>query len=307
PDRREAALWSLGQIGRQPNETLRERVLDRLLAHFEGEELRQEAGAALVEAWGARIVAELSGRGLPPSLVRQGAEALAAVGGQLLLKALRVERDAAVLAALAAALDSRVVEIPAGEFLMDDEERKVYVDAFRIDKYPVTNAQYKRFVEATGHSPPRHWEGGNYPAKKAAHPVVYVTWHDAVAYAEWVGKRLPTEEQWEKAARGTDGRGYPWGDWEKGRCNTWEANIGDTTPVGKYSPGGDSPYGCVDMVGNVWEWTTTQCEPGHPGRVVRGGSWLVYRDNARCAVYGWDHPDFSYVHRGFRCVSPISP
>lgn len=330
PDRREAALWHLGQMTNQLNKALRERVLDRLLAHFQKEKLRQEAGIALVEAWGARMVTELSGHGLPLSLVRQGAEALAIVDGkllieafrteetpslrkvlikaldrlddQVLLEALQVERDTAVLAALAATLDSRVVEIPAGEFLMGDEGRKVYMDAFRIDRYPVTNAQYKRFVEATDHSPPRHWKDGNYPAEKAAHPVVHVTWHDAIAYAEWAGKRLPTEEEWEKAARGIDGRVYPWGDWEEDPCNTWEANIGDTTPVGKYSPGGDSPYGCVDMAGNVWEWTATGSSDY---REVRGGSWYHYQDLARCACRGRSIPDDSNDFRGFRCGSSI--
>ncbi len=331
PGRREAALWHLGQMTRQSDEALRERVLDRLLAHFQGEELQQEAGAALVKTWGARMVAELNGRGLPPSLVRQGAETLAVVDDpllleairteetpslrevlvkaldrlddQMLLEALQMEPDTAVLAALAAALDSRVVEIPAGEFLMGDRKRKVYADIFWIDRYPVTNAQYKRFVEATGHPPPRDWKDGSYPTEKATHPVVYVTWHDAVAYAEWAGKRLLTEEEWEKAARGTDGRVYPWGDWEEGRCNTWEAGIGDTTPVGQYSPGGNSPYGCADMAGNVWEWMATGSSDY---REVRGGSWYYYRDYARCAYRSRSLPNASDYFRGFRCVSPIS-
>ncbi len=186
---------------------------------------------------------------------------------------------------------------------MGDEKRKMYVDAFRIDKYPVTNAQYSRFVGGTDHSPPRHWEGGAYPAEKGTHPVVYVTWHDAVAYAEWAGKRLPTEEEWEKAARGSDGRAYPWGDWEEGRCNTEEAGIGDTTPVGQYSPGGDSPYSCADMAGNVWGWTATR--EGR-GRVVRGGSWDFYRGRARCAYRFRLFPIYSYDYGGFRCISPIS-
>jgi formylglycine-generating enzyme required for sulfatase activity len=284
PDRQEAALWSLGQMGRQPNEALRERVLERLLAHFQGEELRQEAGVALV-------------------YIRE-----AEIDDRVLLAVLRGEPDAGIVATLAGMLDRKVVEIPAGEFLMGDEKRKVYVDTFRIDKYPVTNVQYRRFVEATNHSPPGRWVGGACPAEKALHPVVYVSWDDAVAYAEWAGKRLSTEEEWEKAARGTDGREYPWGDWKEGRCNTWEVGIHDTIPVGRYSPRGDSPYGCADMAGNVWEWTASSWEPGSSRRVVRGGSWGDNRDFARCATRRWSGPVTSVLSGGdvgFRCVSPV--
>jgi formylglycine-generating enzyme required for sulfatase activity/energy-coupling factor transporter ATP-binding protein EcfA2 len=258
-ERREAALWSLGEMGRQPNESLRERVIERLMTHFQGEELQQEAGAALAMVWGIRMLDELRGRQAPPSLRKRGMDALAE------------------------AMDLMMLEVPAGEFLMGKEKRTVYVAAFQVDKYPVTNAQYKRFVDATKHSAPRHWEGGMYPDGKAVHPVVHVTWHDAVSYADWADKRLPTEEEWEKAARGTNGREYPWGDWAEGRCNTRESGIGDTTPVGQYSPGGDSPYGCVDMAGNVWEWTSSEYETGSDRRVVRGGSWDLYQFYARCA------------------------
>ncbi|MFL7837849.1 MAG: formylglycine-generating enzyme family protein [Candidatus Promineifilaceae bacterium] len=118
---------------------------------------------------------------------------------------------------------------------------------------------------------------------KSGHPVVYVNYHDAVGYAEWAGMFLPSEEEWEKAARGSDGRMHPWGDkWRDGCCNTDEAGIGTTTPAGRYSPQGDSPYGCVDMAGNVWEWTESWFDAAKARRVVRGGSWNVNQVSARC-------------------------
>ncbi len=323
PERREAALWSLGQMGRQPNEVLAERVVERLLEHFlreeqetvtveaEGveeawevarfrpDELQQEAIAALVEIWGIQLIAELSQRQVLPFLLEQAAMVLAE------------------------AMDSMVVTIPAGEFTMGSREasdekpiHKIHLDTFRIDKYPVTNAQYKRFVDATGREPPAHWKDGTYPPDKAIHPVVNVTWHDAVAYAEWAGKRLPTETEWEKAARGADGRVYPWGDeFDKDKCNTKESGIKDTTPVGQYSPGGDSPYGCCDMAGNVWEWTSSikKSYPYDPedgredadasgNRVLRGGSWDLISDWARSAYRVHVVPSYRLINGGFRCV-----
>jgi len=195
--------------------------------------------------------------------------------------------------------------IPAGEFLMGEERRPVYVEAFYIDKYPVTNAEYKRFVDATGYPMPMHWRSGNYPEGKADHPVTQVNWDDAAAYAQWAGKRLPTEEEWEKAARGTDGRIYPWGDeWDKDRANTCETRIFDTTPVGKFSPQGDSPYGVADMSGNVWEWTT-----GTGGRVLqplRGGTWDATHDSARCFSRLPYTPRRRNDYIGFRCAISVA-
>jgi len=148
-----------------------------------------------------------------------------------------------------------MVLVPAGEFYFGPDRVKLTLPDFYIDRYPVTNAEYKKFVEATGAPEPTHWRRGTWPEGKADHPVVNVTWEQAAAYAEWAGKRLPTEEEWEKAARGTDGREWPWGStFDPSRCNTNESGIWDTTPVGKYSPAGDSPYGAADMAGNVWEW-----------------------------------------------------
>ncbi|MBM3238448.1 NACHT domain-containing protein [Candidatus Poribacteria bacterium] len=149
--------------------------------------------------------------------------------------------------------------IPAGEFQMGSHDggnnekplHTVYLNAFYIDVYPVTNTQYRKFIEATGHPKPQYWndESFNQPQQ----PVVGVTWYDAMAYAEWSGKRLPTEAEWEKAARGgLVGKKYPWGDEEPNdKKANYAENVGKTTPVGSYPPNG---YGLYDMAGNVWEW-----------------------------------------------------
>ena len=204
-----------------------------------------------------------------------------------------------------------MVYIPAGKFLFGEMREERELPKFWIDKTPVTNAEYKRFLDANPDHPVPYAKEGwaqlynwdrqsrTFPSERADHPVVLVTWYDAVAYAEWAGARLPTEEEWEKAARGTDGRKYPWGDWERGRCNTTEACIFTTTPVGQYSPDGDSPYGCVDMAGNVWEWTTTRDAVDW---VVRGGSFVNDRLYARCAFRDWDLPDSGLRFYGFRVV-----
>jgi len=168
-----------------------------------------------------------------------------------------------------------LVLVPAGEFLMGSDpakdkdaqgdeqpQHRVYVSEFYIARCPVTNVQYAAFVKATKHKAPGHWENGRVPSSKENGPVVYVTWHDAVAFCEWLSRetdrnfRLPAEAEWEKAARGTDGRIYPWGNEQPTAelCN-FTNNVRGTTPVGRYSPRGDSPYGCADMAGNVWEWT----------------------------------------------------
>jgi formylglycine-generating enzyme required for sulfatase activity len=202
-----------------------------------------------------------------------------------------------------------MILIPAGNFLMGDEKQSVHVDAFYIDKYPVTNAEYAKFVEATSYPPPPNWEetGGNYPPDMANHPVAFVNWFDAQEYAAWAGKRLLTEAEWEKAARGTDGRVYPWGDWfDKAMCNASEAGIGGTTPVGKYSPFGDSPYKVCDMAGNVWEWTANDWAPGSSSKVQRGGSFVNPGSYARCAYRYLGVPEPRNPNVGFRCGMSVS-
>jgi formylglycine-generating enzyme required for sulfatase activity len=230
-----------------------------------------------------------------------------------------------------------MILIPAGEFLMgsdpnvdkdasDDEQPQhtLYLPDYYMARTPVTNAQYAAFVQATGHRQPIHWEGGKPPEGKEDHPVNYVSWYDAVAYCDWLADvtgrlyRLPSEAEWEKGARGSDGRIYPWGDqWDEGRCNSAEGGPGDTTPVGAY-PEGASPYSLLDMAGNVWEWTRSTYKeyPYNPAdgredldapysfrRVVRGGAFRYYRWVVRCATrYGFS-PHSRFRNGGFRvCV-----
>jgi hypothetical protein len=196
------------------------------------------------------------------------------------------------------------VWVPPGEYILGGElgfdvQVARLEQGFFIGRAPVTNSEYVRFVAATNHEPPKHWRGGTPPQEMANHPVVYVSWHDAVAYAEWAGGRLPSQEEWEKAARGSDGRAYPWGDdFDPGRCNTKEGGAGTTTPVDRYSPQGDSPYGATGMAGNVWEWTAS--EQGDV-RVLRGGSFDA-QSLARCAFRLRSFPDGRFRLNGFRVV-----
>ena len=198
-----------------------------------------------------------------------------------------------------------MVYIPPGEFLMGDGKKPAQVEGFYIDRYPVTNADYAPFCEETGHTKPPPWHNtGTYPEGKADHPVVQVKWSDAVAYAQWAGKRLPSQAEWEKAARGTDGRKWPWGDeFDKSKCNTFETDVGTTTPVGQYSPEGDSPYGVGDMAGNVYEWTANGS--GQVLMPLRGGSWNEFKDEARCAAQRKHTPHRKNDFIGFRCAVDV--
>jgi formylglycine-generating enzyme required for sulfatase activity len=206
-------------------------------------------------------------------------------------------------------------------------------EGFFVARMPVTNAEFARFVEATGYVTTAEKEGGwdfeahgyvkgfdwrhpNGPASSIEdrweHPVVQVSWYDVVAYAEWARVRLLTEQEWEKAARGIDGRIYPWGDeFDPNRCNTEESGIGTTTPVGQYSLDGDSPCGCADMAGNVWEWTASEWDAGSDLRVLRGGSFLYYGGSARAAGRSRDHPPTRSrsigVRVGVAAAAPFSP
>jgi len=197
-----------------------------------------------------------------------------------------------------------MVRVAAGAFLYFEEKEEVELPEFWIDRTPVTNAEYGQFVAATDHRPPRHWKRKVPPEEIADHPVVDVSWREAAAYAAWAGKRLPSDEEWEKAARGTDGREYPWGEWELGRCNSAEHGIRGTTPVGQYSPGGDSPYGCADMAGNVWEWTASGIETAYGNeKILCGGSWREDASGVRLDSYHTRPPGDRLVSVGFRCAA----
>lgn len=246
-----------------------------------------------------------------------------------------------------------MVQVPAGEFLMGTSDEQVmmlylreawaeewrdegnfYIEQpmhivelpdFEIGKYPITNLEYYRFVWDINYRIPRGWSGFRYPEGYEKHPVVGITFHDAMAYIDWLNKktnreyRLPTEAEWERAARGVDGRIYPWGEeFDPWRCNTLESGLERTTPVDSYVPAGVSPAGVVGMTGNVWEWTCSrllpypfQPDPEPPadnrmvGYVVRGGAWYYSRKLARCAARESYLPDFLSPALGFRLARSL--
>ena len=140
-------------------------------------------------------------------------------------------------------------------------QHEVELSEYLIGKYPITNREYQEFVKSINHPPPHSWNGNQFPSGRGDHPIVNVSWDNAIAYCSWLSEKtnkiyhLPTEAEWEKAARGTDGFMWSWGnEFDQNKANTKELNIKDTTEVGQFSPQGDFPYGCADMIGNVWEW-----------------------------------------------------
>lgn len=198
-----------------------------------------------------------------------------------------------------------LVRIPAGDFLYGDKKRKVYLPEYWIGRAPVTNEQYARFVTDTGYKAPHRWWGKRPPAKLGNHPVVNVSWNDAQAYCEWAELRLPAEEEWEKAARGRDGREYPWGNEPPNdRLCNFNRNVKTTTPVGRYSPQGDSPYGCVDMAGNVWEWTDSWYDKNKAWHVLRGGSFYNEASVLRGTSRSGNNPFAGNDNGVFGCVRP---
>lgn len=258
---------------------------------------------------------------------QRAAEAISQLGDRACQRLTRLLREPgvrrSVRIAVAEVLDGVMAEVPGGEFTMGDSAgapdegptHVVSVKSFWIDKYPVTNAQYARFVRATGYRAPAYWKHGEYPEGEEGLPVTGVSWYDAKAYADWVGKRVPTEAEWEKAARGVDGRRYPWGDkFETDHCNWFESSSGgDLTPVGSF-PLGISPFGVHDMAGNVWEWVEDWYQP-YPGnlyqseqfgqkcKVMRGGAARIANESRlRCACRLYSEPEERYSNVGFRCA-----
>ncbi len=224
---------------------------------------------------------------------------------------------------------SEMALIQAGYFTMGSNDgsgaerppHRVWLNAYYIDKYEVTNQQYREFVRATGHRKPVFWEEDRFNSPRQ--PVVGMTWNDAIAYCSWAGKRLPTEAEWEKAARGgLEGRRFPWGDEGPSGKATFgkDENTGRPTPVGQHMPNG---YGLYDVAGNVWEWcadwydqnyysNSPEQNPKGPDigkdRVVRGGSWIgsgmpeLYDDVLRCAFRRRHPQDDGNDDFGFRCA-----
>jgi formylglycine-generating enzyme required for sulfatase activity len=226
-----------------------------------------------------------------------------------------------------------MVYVPEGYFQMGQSSSEfedqrpmhfVYTSAYFIDKHEVSNAEYKKFIEATGHAKPKYWEDErfNHPNQ----PVVGVSWFDAMAYSRWKGRRLPTEAEWEKAARGNDGRLYPWGEkWDKGKklyfVNVFgmEDRYEFTAPVNYYATGA-SPFGALNMAGNVWEWCldwydkdyyriSPELDPEGPDakqmKVLRGGSWVNDIDGIQVTQRTRNLPDIQNNIYGFRTVLPL--
>jgi len=195
--------------------------------------------------------------------------------------------------------------VEPGTFLYGAEGEVRRVDGFYIDRFEVTNRQYMTFVRATDYRDPEFLTD---PERGGAHqPVTGVTWHDACAYASWAGARLPTEVEWEKAARGTDGRPYPWGEEEPDQTRAVLGTVvgGLRSATVGSAPAGASPYGGLDLSGNVWEWCADWYDqPGGP-RVIRGGSFgELDSGDGRCYSRGKAFPEFPQEHIGFRCVVP---
>lgn len=192
-------------------------------------------------------------------------------------------------------------------FTGEAPDRSVEVAAFAIDTHAVTNGQYALFCAAIGHPPPLHWPNGELPDHLSDHPVVFVALADCSAYASWAGKRLPTEVEWEKAARGTDGRIYPWGDrWEPDACH-WRSDperVNGTVPVDAHAAG-DSPYGCRQMAGNVAEYCADG--PGAGAAYIKGGAWInedpVNLRPAARNMSGFANNKSAFY--GFRCVKEV--
>jgi formylglycine-generating enzyme required for sulfatase activity len=202
---------------------------------------------------------------------------------------------------------TELVLIPAGKFkkgskeMSDNRPGEMELPAFYLARYPVTNAQYKKYLDANPQArKPEYWDNERF--NQPEQPVVGVNAEEAEAYCRWAGLRLPTEWEWEKGARGTDGKPYPWGREKPTKeLANFNGNVGHPTPVGSY-PKGASPYGLMDMAGNVWEWTASIYKEGEPWRTLRGGSFVYGADYLRAAFRFDFRPDDRYHDFGFRCA-----
>jgi formylglycine-generating enzyme required for sulfatase activity len=210
-------------------------------------------------------------------------------------------------------------------FMIEQPQHVYHLKTFAIAKIPVTNIEYYAFIWTTGYRVPREWIGFHFPEGQDNHPVVGVSKQDADAYLEWMNSqlnskyRLPSEAEWESAARGGDTRLYPWGEeFDPWRCNTVESGKRGTTDVGAYSPSGDSPFGVVDMAGNVWEWTRSLFKPfpynpkdgredpkGDGKFVIRGGSWYYSHKLARATCRESTMQNFTSPALGFRLATDL--
>ena len=266
--------------------------------------------------------------------------------GNLVIPAVHLQNKSAYV------IEPQMVKIPAGKFLMgstkeqavqaikhgaekylierEQPQHTVELSDYFIGKYPITNREYQVFIGDTKYEPPRDWNGDQFPPKKDRHPVVNISWDDANAYCKWLTEktknhyRLPTEAEWEKAARGENGLIYPWGnEFDPTKANTSDVNISDSSEVGQFSPQGDSTYGCTDMSGNVWEWCEDFFDENiyksrinritkNPlsalksfSHIVRGGSFNEAQHFARCAYRDKSNPLYSQDDYGFRVA--LSP
>ncbi|MGD8996562.1 MAG: SUMF1/EgtB/PvdO family nonheme iron enzyme [Anaerolineae bacterium] len=220
-----------------------------------------------------------------------------------------------------------MVVVPAGSFLMGEDDgprssqpqRRVILDGFAIHRTEVTNAAVAQFAEATD-AELVGWDAAQ-ARERPREPAVGLLWREADAYCRWAGKRLPTEAEWEKAARGADGRRYPWGDtWDPARANTAESSLGTVTTVGSF-PLGASPYGVLDMAGNAAEWVADTFDPDYylrapernplgPDEILdhglRGGSWASPREHAQTFFRDSSHSVRPNLRVGFRCARSLA-
>lgn len=194
-----------------------------------------------------------------------------------------------------------MVLVPAGPFLSGVGKTQRETKAYWVDLHPVTNAEYRRFVDATGYREPKFWPENRF--KGPDEPVVGISWYDAFKYAAFVGKSLPSKDQWEKAARGRNGRVYPWGDeFAPGKCVY--GGVDGSDAVGKVGqhPDAASEFGVQDMAGSVWEWTDSPDPNDSEQKVICGGSWTDDESFLRCDEHLAAYPKDKYDNIGFRCI-----